>query len=62
MRAKLASWKLNFLSHAGRLTLIRSTLNAIPAYIMQYFLLPTTISAAINKIQRDFLWGTSALR
>lgn len=29
---------------------------------MQYFLLPTTISASINKIQHDFLWGTSAQR
>lgn len=40
MRKKLASWKVNFLTIASRLTLAKSTINVIPAYAMQYFHLP----------------------
>lgn len=36
MMKKLASWKLNFLSPTGRLALAKSTLSAIPCYIMRY--------------------------
>lgn len=38
MRAKLSNWKINFLSPAGRLTLIKTALNAIPTYSMQYLI------------------------
>lgn len=60
MRKKLSHWKSKFLTHSGRLVLAKSTLNAIPAYIMQYFNLPTTICKAIDKIQRDFIWGSTS--
>ncbi|KAF3626028.1 hypothetical protein FXO38_29486 [Capsicum annuum] len=59
MENKLANWKTNFLTPMGRLTLIRSTLNAIPAYTMQYFSLPASTCQTIDKIQKDFLWGST---
>lgn len=36
MTNRLASWKLNFFSMAGRTTLAFSALNSIPNHIMQY--------------------------
>ncbi|KAG5625231.1 hypothetical protein H5410_010449 [Solanum commersonii] len=62
VKAKLSNWKMNFLSQAGRLTLINSTLAAIPAYTMQYFILPKRICKDIDKIQRNFLWGSTTLK
>jgi len=59
MKKKLSSWKVNFMTTAGRTILMKSTLNTIPAYTMQYFLLPKKICYAIDNIQRDFLWGSS---
>lgn len=56
MKKKLSSWKINFLTPAGRLVLAQSTLNAIPAYSMQYFCLQKNM---IDKIQRDILWGST---
>ncbi|OIT20739.1 putative ribonuclease h protein, partial [Nicotiana attenuata] len=44
---------------AGRCTLIRSTLNTIPNHQMQLSMLPSRTLQEIDKIQRDFLWGTT---
>ncbi|KAH0641835.1 hypothetical protein KY290_033455 [Solanum tuberosum] len=62
MRKKLASWKVNLLTIAGQLTLATSNLNSIRAYAMQYLNLPKKTCNSINKIQRDFLWGTTVKR
>lgn len=56
MRAKLSNWEIKFLNSAGLLTLIKSNLDAIPAYSMQYFILPKKICKDIDKIQRNFIW------
>lgn len=50
MKKKLSIWKTNFLSPIGRLTLIKSTFNAIPAYGMQYFDILATTCKSIDKI------------
>lgn len=62
MKAKLSNWKMNFLSQAGRRTLINSTVDAIQAYTMQYFILPKKICKDTDKIQRNFLWGSTTLK
>lgn len=59
MRSKFSNWKLNFLRQAGRLTLTKLTLDAIPAHTMQYFILPKRTCKDIDKIQREFLWGST---
>ncbi|XP_056697398.1 uncharacterized protein [Spinacia oleracea] len=58
-RKKLANWKTTCLSRAGRLCLIRSTLNTIPHYYMQANYLPKATLNDLDKIINDFLWGHS---
>ncbi|CAN1130300.1 Putative ribonuclease H protein At1g65750 [Linum perenne] len=58
MDNKLAGWKANNLSLAGRVTLASSVLNAIPSFVMQTALLPAYICDAIDRKIRDFIWGS----
>ncbi|CAN1788669.1 Putative ribonuclease H protein At1g65750 [Linum perenne] len=58
MDKKLAGWKANNLSLAGRVTLASSVLNAIPSYVMQTAFLPVHVCEVINKRIRDFVWGS----
>ncbi|XP_070010645.1 uncharacterized protein [Nicotiana sylvestris] len=62
MRSKLANWKISCLTMAGRSTLIFSTLSSIPNHVMQYIHLPVKILNHIDKIQRNFLWGTTTTK
>ncbi|CAN1754104.1 Putative ribonuclease H protein At1g65750 [Linum perenne] len=55
---KLAGWKANNLSLAGRVTLASSVLNAIPSYVMQTAFLPASICEGIDRKIRDFIWGS----
>lgn len=58
-KAKLASWKGRHLSMAGHLTLAKSVLASFPVYNMQISILPTTVLHELDKIVRDFLWGST---
>ena len=57
VRNKLAKWKTRFLSKAGRLCLIKSTLSTIPAYYMQATLLPSATLKELDSVCNNFLWG-----
>lgn len=57
LRKKLANWKTNFLSKAGRLVLIKSTLNTLPTYYMQTTFLPRSTLKEMDKICNDFFMG-----
>lgn len=60
MQSKLASWKNKLLNKAGRTTLVKSVLNAIPSFYMQINWLPSSVCNQIDRISRQFLWqGTS---
>ncbi|XP_062028805.1 uncharacterized protein LOC133744775 [Rosa rugosa] len=52
--SRLAGWKSKMLNLSGRLTLIQAVTNSIPVYTMQ---LPVSICDALDKCNRDFLWG-----
>ena len=56
-RKRLSSWKRQYISKGGRLTLIRSTLSSLPIYFLSLFRMPKRVCARLEKIQRDFLWG-----
>ncbi|CAN1178324.1 Putative ribonuclease H protein At1g65750 [Linum perenne] len=58
MDKKLAGWKANNLSLAGRVTLASSVLNVIPSFVMQTAFLPVHVCEAIDKRIRDFVWGS----
>ncbi|KAK1584321.1 hypothetical protein Q3G72_031946 [Acer saccharum] len=54
---RLAAWKSETLSMAGRTTLIKAVTSALPIYTMQSVKLPSEICLKLDKINRDFLWG-----
>ena len=57
---KLSGWKAKFLSFAGRAVLIKSVMSAIPNHIMQGMALPSHICDKLDKLNRDFLWGSTS--
>ena len=56
---RLVSWKSASLSFAGRCTLIKTVASALPIYAMQTIKLPSEICANLDKINRNFLWGST---
>lgn len=54
---RLSNWKAKTLSFAGRLTLTKSVVQALPTYVMQSVELPKYLCAEIDKKCRKFLWG-----
>ena len=60
---KLQSWKGNFLSIGGRVTLINSVLSAVPLYALSLYRLPKKIKQQLDKARCRFLWqGNSSPR
>ncbi|XP_075665353.1 uncharacterized protein LOC142635018 [Castanea sativa] len=59
VKTKLAGWKANLLSLAGRMLLIQASSSAIPAYVMQCAQLLGRILDGIDLVNRNFLWGSS---
>ncbi|CAL1354334.1 unnamed protein product [Linum trigynum] len=59
IQRKLAPWKAKHLSIAARITLIKSVAASIPIYPMQVELLPKTVCKALDRVNREFLWGDS---
>ena len=59
IRAKLQGWKRRNLSFAGRATLIKLVLSAIPTYHMQTAMIPMSVLEEVEKYARSFLWGNS---
>ncbi|KAL0006828.1 hypothetical protein SO802_008330 [Lithocarpus litseifolius] len=51
--------KNHLLSMAGRMILIQASSSAIPSYVMQSNFLPTKILNGIDRVNRNFLWGSS---
>uniref|UniRef100_A0A0V0HH42 Putative ovule protein n=1 Tax=Solanum chacoense TaxID=4108 RepID=A0A0V0HH42_SOLCH len=53
---KLSRLKNQYLSLGGRITLIKSVMDALPTYMMSLFPIPRSIEKKINKSRRVFLW------
>lgn len=53
---RLEGWAAKFLSMAGRLILINSTLSSLPIYFMTVLKLPQWVIQEIDKTRRKFLW------
>lgn len=58
----MAGWKSNLLSLVGRIVLTQSVTSTIPSYAMQYTALPQKIIQGIDKLNKNFIWGTSESR
>ncbi|KAL4272698.1 hypothetical protein GQ457_13G013490 [Hibiscus cannabinus] len=59
MRAWLSGWASKSLSMAGRITLAKFVLSAIPIYFMQSSMLPKSVCLDIERIVRAFIWGST---
>ena len=59
MITKLSGWKKKFLSFAGRSVLVKSVMEAIPSYVLQGAALLMHVCENIDKVNRDFLWGST---
>ncbi|MCH87265.1 ribonuclease H, partial [Trifolium medium] len=57
VRTKLSRWKANQLSFAGRVTLVKSVIEAIPIYPMMTTVIPKQCLDEIHRLQRSFIWG-----
>ncbi|XP_062114038.1 uncharacterized protein LOC133825058 [Humulus lupulus] len=62
IRTKLFSWSSKHLSYAGRLLLIQYVLFGLCNFWMNVFILPQSIIKEVDKLCRQFLWGTSGTR
>ena len=60
-RKRLSSWKAQYISKGGRLTLIQSILSSLPIYCLSLFRMPVSICNRLEKIQREFLWSGGSL-
>ncbi|KAJ0757712.1 putative RNA-directed DNA polymerase [Helianthus annuus] len=58
-RSRLSLWKAKTLSYGGRITLIKSVLNALPTYYLSLFKAPVKVIEELDKIRRVFFWGGS---
>ena len=54
---KLAGWKEKLLSNAGKEILIKAVAQAVPAYTMSCFRLPTALCEELTGMVRNFWWG-----
>ena len=59
VKSKLAEWKANLLSMAGRSVLIQAASSTISSYVMQSCMLPGKVLEGIDRVNRNFLWGSS---
>lgn len=62
VKKRLSGWKAKSLSMAGRVTIAQSSLFSIPGYVMQSTVIPASTCDAIEKLCRDFIWGSTANR
>ncbi|CAN1320050.1 Putative ribonuclease H protein At1g65750 [Linum perenne] len=56
--SRLAGWKANNLSLAGRVSLASSVLNSLPFYVMRTAVLPVSLCDKIDRKIRNFIWGS----
>ena len=59
VQSKLAGWNGHLLSFASKVVLTCSVLTTIPTYVMQSTLLPNRTLEALDRVTRNFIWGST---
>ena len=62
IQSKLVGWKANLLSFAGRVVLTQVMTSTIPNYSMQCVALPFKILEGVDRLNMNFMWGSSDRR
>lgn len=58
---KLNNWANLHLNLAGKLVLLKATLDSLPIYWFNFFHMPVGIRKKLDMIRRTFLWGKDKL-
>ncbi|CAA7040938.1 unnamed protein product [Microthlaspi erraticum] len=58
--SRLAGWKGQLLSFAGRITLAKAVISSIPVHTMSRAILPQSMLNRLDKVLRSFIWGDRA--
>nr|XP_027121309.1 uncharacterized protein LOC113738257 [Coffea arabica] len=56
--SKVSSWRSSFLSHGGRIVLIKHVLSAIPTHLLAASCPPKGVLALVERAMANFLWGS----
>lgn len=56
-KKNLAGWKSRQVNQAGKLVMLKATLDSLPNYWFNMFLMPIGIWKELDKIGRGFFWG-----
>ena len=59
MQERLSQWKASKLSLAGRQTLVQFVTSTLASHVMQSVKIPIGVCDSLDKLQRDFLWGSN---
>jgi hypothetical protein len=59
MAGRIPAWKAKLLHRNGRLTLIKTTLAAIPVYTTIIIELPPCLCKSMESIMKGFVWASS---
>lgn len=59
IQGQTCPWKKRFLTKAGRLVHIKSTLIALPVFLLSALVLPVSVEDELERIMRNFLWGST---
>ncbi|GLJ29509.1 hypothetical protein SUGI_0581720 [Cryptomeria japonica] len=59
IQSKLNSWTLRSLNLVGRLTLVKSILQAMPSFLFSAITAPKIVLKIVRNLQRNFLWRGS---
>jgi hypothetical protein len=57
MSDKIPTWKGKFMNRTGRLTLIKTTLLAMPLYTAINVEIPPWLIKGMTKLMKGFLWS-----
>lgn len=58
VKNKLVSWKCDNVSMAGKLVLLRSSVDSLPLYWLNLHKLPSTVTSKLEAFWRQFFWGS----
>lgn len=60
IKNRLRDWNSDHLSIAGRLVLLKASIDSLPSFWFNLFRIPATVLKGIEQTRRRFLWGQTS--